>query len=304
MAEPILIVGTGALACLFAARLAAESVPITMLGTWPEGLAALRQHGVMLVQPDGKQEAFSVTATKDPQDCVGIKYALVLVKSWQTTRAAEQLAECLPEDGLALTLQNGLGNLEILSNALGAERVALGVTTTGATLLSSGRVRPGGDGVVSLGQHPRLAPLSKQLKTVGFNLEILDDVDQLTWGKLVINAAINPLTALLKVANGELISRGSARQMSSELALEVAQVAAAQGISLAYNDPVLAAEGVAERTAVNNSSMYQDILRGAPTEIDAICGQVVAHGEKLGIPTPVNRVMWHLVRAIREGQTE
>ena len=71
----------------------------------------------------------------------------MLVKSWQTARAAGQLAECLHPDGLALTLQNGLGNAEMLSKYLGQERVAQGVTTTGATLLSSGRVRPGGEGI-------------------------------------------------------------------------------------------------------------------------------------------------------------
>jgi 2-dehydropantoate 2-reductase len=302
MAEPVLIVGTGALACLFAARLSAQGVPVTMLGTWKEGLAALRMYGVTLVQADGKQTSYPVTVKDKAGDCAGHRYALALVKSWQTERAAGQLAECLSEDGVALTLQNGLGNKEALEAELGAERVALGVTTTGATLLSSGRVRPGGEGVVSVGKHPRLKPLLDILKEAGFNLDVLEDVDTLIWGKLVINAAINPMTALLKVPNGELLVRGSARQLSADLAREVAAVAAAQGIRLAYTDPVLASEGVAEKTASNNSSMYQDILRGAPTEINAICGAVVQYGRDLGVETPVNYTVWKLINAIVEGQ--
>jgi len=304
MTDSILIIGTGALASLFAARLAAKDTAVTMLGTWREGLAALRQHGVMLVQRDGSQLSFPVSATDDPKECKGAKYAIVLVKSWQTERAAKQLAECLTKDGVALTLQNGLGNQEALAKELGEERVALGVTTTGATLLSSGRVRPGGEGVVSMGAHPRVEPLVNLLREAGFNVEVLDDVDTLIWGKLVINAAINPMTALLRVPNGELLERESARLLSADLAREVEAVANAQDIKLAFDDPVGVSEMVMEKTATNNSSMFQDIQRGAPTEIDAICGAVVEVGERLGVETPVNRVLWHLIRALREAKKD
>jgi 2-dehydropantoate 2-reductase len=304
MSESVLIVGTGALASLFAVRLAAKDISVTMLGTWREGLAALRQHGVMLVQPDGSQKSYPVFATDDPKECKGAKYALVLVKSWQTERAAKQLAECLTKDGVALTLQNGLGNQESLAEKLGEERVALGVTTTGATLLSSGRVRPGGEGVISIGAHPRVEPLVSLLSEIGFNVEVLNDVDTLIWGKLVINAAINPMTALLRVPNGELLERESARQLSADLAREVAEVAKIQDIQLAYEDPVAVSENVMEKTATNNSSMFQDIQRGAPTEIDAICGAVVEVGEQVGVQTPVNRALWLLIRALREADKD
>jgi len=304
MSDPVLIVGTGALASLFAARLAAKDIVVTMLGTWREGLAALRQYGVTLVQPNGKQQAYPVHVTDNPKDCKGAKYALVLVKSWQTQRAAVQLAQCLGSGGVALTLQNGLGNQEVLAKELGEARVALGVTTTGATLLSSGRVRPGGEGVVSIGSHPGVDPLVNLLTEAGFSVEVLDDVDTLIWGKLVVNAAINPMTAILQVPNGELLKRDSARQLSAELAREVAAVARALSIQLAYDDPVAVAETVMEKTATNNSSMFQDIQRGAPTEIDAICGAVVEVGERMGVETPMNRALWLLIRALREAEKE
>lgn len=297
----ILIVGTGALACLFAARLAAAGVSVTMLGTWREGLAALRMYGVTLVQADGRQTSYPVQVVDQTGPCVGSRYALVLVKSWQTPRAACQMADCLAPDGIALTLQNGLGNYEALAEVLGPERVALGTTTTGATLLSSGRVRPGGEGIVSVGASPRLAPLLKRLEQAGFHLETLEDVQALIWGKLVVNAAINPLTAVLKMPNGEILSRPSARQLAANLAHEVIAVAEAQGITLPHADPVQIAETVAQKTAQNHSSMYQDIQRGAPTEIDAICGAVVQKGQALGVPTPVNYTLWKLIHALVEG---
>jgi len=298
--ESVLIVGTGALACLFAFRLSAAGYSVSMLGAWREGLAALRMYGVTLVQPDGKQTSYPVQIFDKAEECTKARYALVLVKSWQTERAASQLKHCLASDGLALTLQNGLGNYDILVEKLGPDRAAQGTTTTGATLLSSGRVRPGGEGLISLGQHPRLKPLQKILNRSGFSVEVRQDVDALIWGKLAVNAAINPLTALLQMPNGQVISRPSARQLSADLAREVAAVAAARGIRLPYTDPVAISEDVAAKTAQNHSSMYQDILRGAPTEIDAICGAVVTEGEAVGVPTPANYIMWKLIHALVE----
>jgi 2-dehydropantoate 2-reductase len=292
-----LIVGTGALASLFGARLAATGVQVTMLGTWPDGLAALRERGARLVDSDGSQRAYPVRAVADPADCLGIPYALVLVKAWQTGRAAEQLAACLPADGLALTLQNGWGNRETLEQVLGPQRVALGITTLGATLLAPGVARTGGQGPVTLGSHPRIQPLAGLLKAAGFDVRMADDVAGLAWGKLVINAAINPLTALLRVPNGELLERPEAREVMGLAAAEAAAVGLAQGLRLPFDDPVAAAEDVARRTAANHSSMYQDVQRGRPTEIDAICGAVVQAGQRLGVATPVNRTLWLLVRA-------
>jgi 2-dehydropantoate 2-reductase len=288
-----------------------------MLGTWREGLEALRGHGVRVTGADGSEQAYPVHATADPADCKGTRLALFLVKSWQTGRAARQLAACLAPEGLALTLQNGLGNREKLAEALGdssprskatracaqcrwegEERVALGVTTGGATLVGPGRVRPGGEGVISLGAHPRLDPLVDLLERAGFAVEVLPEADDLLWSKLVINAAINPLTALLRIPNGELLARPAAQTLMDDAAREAAAVAAAMGQHLTFSDPVAAAQTVAQRTAVNHSSMFQDVQRGATTEIDAICGAIVAAGEECGVPTPVNRTLWLLVKAL------
>jgi 2-dehydropantoate 2-reductase len=115
----------------------------------------------------------------------------------------------------------------------------------------------------------------------------------------VINAAINPLTAILDVPNGELLSSPSARELSAALAREVAAVAKAKGIALTFPDAAVAAEDVARHTAANFSSMLQDARRGALTEIDAICGAIVQAGEDAGVPTPVNATMWKLVAALR-----
>ncbi len=294
----ILIIGTGALATLFAARLSGAGRRVAMLGTWQSGLNALRQEGARLVDAHGKEHAYPVFAADNPRQVRGARYALVLVKAWQTERAACQLADCLAADGLAITLQNGLGNRETLIRDLGPARVAQGTSTTGATLLGPGLVRAGGEGILSLERHPALGPVEDALRSAHFSVQVVEDARSLIWGKLVINAAINPLTALLRVPNGELLKRPAARGLMNSLAQETAAVAEAEQVPLPFENPIAAVEEVAHKTAGNHSSMFQDVARGAPTEIDAICGAVAKRGKKHGIATPINFACWQLVRGL------
>jgi len=293
--EKILIVGTGAMASLFAARLAGVA-EVTLLGTWDAGLDALEARGVRLVEIDATEESFPVRVARSPQGCARAKMAIVLVKAWQTHRAADQLAECLHPQGIVLTLQNGLGNREILEDALGVERVGFGVTTTGATILEPGRVRSGGEGPIHFRPHPSMIPLVELLTKAGFEMDPVEDVQGLLWGKLVINAAINPLTALLEVPNGALLASSSIMDVMVNAAEETAAVAAALSVKLPFDDPGAQVMDVARGTGENSSSMLQDIRRGAPTEIDAISGAIVREGERAGISTPINWTLWQLVQ--------
>jgi 2-dehydropantoate 2-reductase len=152
-------------------------------------------------------------------------------------------------------------------------------------------------------RHPALGLVEEALKSARFTVNVVEDAQSLVWGKLVINAAINPLTAILRVPNGKLLDSPSARVMMGALAREAAQAATAEKIQLPFSDAVAAAEEVAAKTAANHSSMLQDVLRGAPTEIDAICGAVVNIAQKHHIDSPVNRACWKLVKAMTESTT-
>lgn len=302
----VIVLGTGALGCVFAARLS-EHAEVWMLGTWAEAIAAVIQRGVRLHEPEGGIRTAAIRATTDPGVVPPADVALVLVKSYQTARAASWAAQLLAPDGLAVTLQNGLDNAASLAAAVGAERTVVGVTYTGATLLGPGEARHAARQTTFLGDSPttaaRVAAFVDLLDRAGFETHITSDIAGRLWGKAVANAAINPLTALWRAPNGAVCATEERRALLADLAEEAAAVARARGVTLPFADPVGYVRDVCRGTAANRSSMLQDIERGRPTEVDSITGIIVAEGQRLGVPTPVNAVVWRLVRgATGEGE--
>lgn len=307
----IAVIGTGALACVYAARLAAHA-EVAMYGSWPAGVKAIRDHGVHVVEPDGRLWRVDVPvftpadleADDGQHDEIpgGVEIALILVKSYQTPRAAELACELLGPDGLALTLQNGLDNYEALVDEVGAERAAVGVTYNAATLLAPGEVRHVAHNPTFLGHTPdtaiRIEGLAAVFERAGFETSTGEDVESRLWGKAVVNAAINPLTAVWRVPNGELLASADRRWLLGRLATEAANVSRARGLVLPFEDPVAYTESVCRATAKNYSSMLQDIERGRPTEIDSINGIIIAEGKRLGVHAGANEVVWRLVRAM------
>jgi 2-dehydropantoate 2-reductase len=298
------IFGVGAMGCLFGARLSPHA-DVTLIGHWPEQLEALRRGPLRVIRDEGDEVQVSLSAL-DPGAIPPGEFdaALILTKANKTGEAARLAATALKANGLAVTLQNGIGNLEIIAAQVGEARAALGVTTQGAAMLRPGVLREGGAGATHLATRPEIQmqarALAMLLELGGFQTKLVDDVSGLVWGKLAINAAINPLTALLRVPNGALLDSAFARGLMADSAREVAAVASAQRISLPFPDAAARAEEVARLTGVNRSSMLQDALRGAETEIEAICGAVVREGERLGVSTPANALLYRLVRAMEQ----
>ena len=286
----ITLLGTGALACLLGARLAPRAT-VTLVGTWLEGLAALEHRGIWLEEAG---DVSTVRVGAAPLDCPPepADLVLVVVKAWQTASVAAHLPRLLRPAGVAVTLQNGLGNREALG-----PRTCQGVTTLGATLLGPGHVRLGGNGPTHIAGPGWIA---EALAQAGLEAHAVEpsQMDSLVWGKLAVNCGINALTALWRVPNGELLTHPEAASKMEQAALECAAVALAKGIPLPYADPAARVREVAQRTAANHSSMLQDVLRGAPTEIEAINGVVAREGRRLGVPTPVNEELYLAIRAL------
>ena len=297
------IVGAGAMGSLFGGRLS-SATQVTLLDPWEEHVAAIQRGGLTIVELDGSETNLPITATTDPATVAPADLAILFVKSHATREASEQARRFLAPQGLALTLQNGVGNAESMAEVLGKERVVAGVTSHGATLLGPGRVRHAGAGPTHLSARPgvadRLTPVAKTLEQAGFEVHISEDLDTLVWGKVIINVGINALTAILRVPNGQLVEIPAAKALMARAVEEAVDVCRAKGIDLPYDDPLARVEQVARATGTNRSSMLQDVTRGAPTEIGVINEAIVEEGKRLGVDTPVNEVLSLMVRAIEE----
>lgn len=289
------------MACFFGAHLARSGrVAVTLMGTWRAALSAIAEHGILLEEGGGRYSARVRTAIAgDPVEPVHV--VLVLVKSHQTPTAGHLAARALAPRGVAVTLQNGLGNREALQRAVGDQAVVVGVTMAGAMLREPGHVLAY-PGKTVLAEGPGQAPalFVELLRSAGLEAELSAHIEPLVWRKLVANCAINPLSALLGVSNGALLEAAESRQTLERAAREAGAVAAAMGIDLG-EDPARIATEVARRTAGNRSSMLQDLDREAGTEIDAITGALVREARRLGVPVPVNERLYADVRK-REGR--
>jgi 2-dehydropantoate 2-reductase len=298
----VAILGTGALGCIFASRLAAVA-EVWVLGTWAEAVQAIHDRGITIHEPDGSLLHTRVHgAETDPTRVPPCDAALLLVKSYQTARAAAWAATVLHPDGLAVSLQNGLDNEPKLVAAVGTRRAAVGVNYVGGISLGPGAARF----IVSLTSYigrpaqdnRRSTVLAALLTAAGLATEVVEDIAGPLWGKAVINAAINPLTALWRLPNGDLIVSENRRALLAKLVHEAAAVAAGIPVTLPYDDPVAATEQICRASTSNRSSMLQDVERGRPTEVDSINGVIVTEGRRLGVPTPYNEVVWQLIRAL------
>lgn len=293
MIRTVGILGPGALGTLLAYSIASR----TSSEVW---LFPRSSHpGEVTVEGQGWTSVNVASRPDRPVDLL-----LVLVKAYATADAIRWAAGAVGPQTVALTLQNGLGNAEALVEAIGGGRVLAGTTAQGATLLAPGKVAHGGEGPTSVGAWEPGGPAAATASEVaalfskaGIPTEAVPDPRPQLWRKLVINCAINPVTALLRVPNGALLEQPAARRLMEAAAREAGAVAAAAGVDL-DGDPVALAQAVAQRTAANRSSMLQDVERGRRTEIAAINGALAARGKALGVPTPVNETLADLVRAL------
>jgi 2-dehydropantoate 2-reductase len=162
-------------------------------------------------------------------------------------------------------------------------------------------VRWAGVGPTKLGRWegpntPELEALREHLCRAGIETELSESIERLLWEKLLVNCAINPLTALFDRPNGALLEDIQLREIAREVVRETLRVARAHGVVLSDEEAIERVETVASKTARNISSMLQDVRHGRPTEIDYINGAVVREGQRLGIPTPLNLLLTKLLK--------
>ncbi len=298
----IAIIGPGAMGCLFAAFLARKDQEIWIFDKNKDRSARINTQGINVEGVSGSWQA-KVKATADPKEISNPDLVIICVKTYDTKSAAIAAKALLGENTSVLTLQNGLGNIELISEVVGADKVIGGTTNLGATLLDVGKVRHAGKGETIIGRLDgkitiELRSIKEAFIKAGLETRVSRDIKSFLWSKLIINAGINALTAITRLNNGKLLDFEYSRRILKMAVNEAAKVAKRKRVKLSYEDPLTKVEAVCEATANNISSMLQDVLKKKRTEIDSINGIIVRLAEELGIAVPVNSMLVDLVKTI------
>lgn len=293
----IVVFGAGALGSLYGGLLS-EDHDVTLVGR-QEHIDAVNMNGLHI---GGMLEGVHHPKATTVAEGLGIQdMVLVTVKAYDTRVAVREVEAMVGKGTAVVSLQNGLGNSETLGRAFGS-RVIIGVPFMGVTFSRPGHICLAGLGETVLGspsgQHGLAIRVSETLSSVGLPTRVSANIGPEIWMKAIINASINPITALVRKENGCISQQRELQELSRAACQECAKAAEANGIALGRGDLFEKVLEVARMTARNRSSMLQDVERGKRTEIDSINGALAEAGECYGVSMPVNRALWSLVRSL------
>lgn len=300
----IAIVGAGGMGSVYGAKL--STVPeneVYLIDVFKEHVDKINSQGLILEFNGVDNYYKNLKATSNAEGVGVCDLAIIFVKGTTTESALKMNSALFGPNTMALTLQNGWGNVDVISSIIGEDNVAAGTTEQGAVLLEPGKVRLGNNGKGKTvigdlrgGASDRIKKVAKTLSDAGFETYTSDNVKNLIWDKLLVNVGINGVGAATNLRNGQLITIPEANEIYVAAIKEGIEVAKALGVTLSDEDPVKHVNNVCEFSAPNQSSMLVDVVRKRMTEIDLINGVIVREGKRLGIPTPVNMVITNIVK--------
>ena len=313
------IIGAGSLGLLYGGRLAASGADIAFWCRSKEQANLLRERGISIEEPEGSlyipPDAFRAECVQDYHQAGGPHggdYTFLMVKQSAVASIATELLSPYADDAhKLLCFQNGTGHMELLREHLPGWTLYAAVTTEGAKRSGAAGVVHAGRGTTWIGQAADVTKdgtgaegqgsenaLIEQLNRAGFDSFLSKELDVMIFRKLLMNAVINPLTALWRIPNGELLAAENRVALMRELYEEGAAVYDACGIKR-EDDLWEQIVRVCQATSANTSSMLKDVLEGRPTEAASINGSIVRMGENAGIDAPLHRLVWKLIEGIR-----
>jgi len=312
---PVLVMGAGAVGCWIGGCLAAAGVPVTFVGR-QRVLGALREHGLTLTDLDGGARtvaAASLSLAPAPAPGAAPSLVLLCVKSGATAEAAEELGRALPAGTLVVSMQNGISNAALARAHAPRLTVLPGMVQYNVVELGPGRYHRATFGILAAADHPALRAWQPSFAAAGVPLELHADLAPLQWGKLLLNLN-NPVNALSGLPlRAQLLERDHRVCMAALIdealvALHAAGIRpakltplppAALPAALRLPTPIfrLLASRMLRIDAKARTSMANDLASGRPTEIDALCGEVVRLARDHGTAAPVNERISELVHA-------
>ncbi len=299
------VVGAGAMGTFITARLSMAGHEVWLLEVNDKRVTKIKENGICLEENEDSNVLEFPTITSDPNEIGEADAVILMVKAFDTEDALKLVLPAISEKTVVLTLQNGMGNIELIRKYISEERVIAGTTSHGALLIDDGHVRHTGVGDTSIGSlsvdsEKHTGKLKELFDDSGINTSISDDVTSLLWGKLLINMSINPLTAIMRIKNGRIVELPHLIEIIKQMLAESLKVASKIGVNIPFDNSLEKVMEVCRNTSQNNSSMLQDILAGRRTEINQINGALVTYGEQCGVETPINKMLTGLVMSIEQ----
>lgn len=303
----ICIIGCGAIGSLFAAHLA--RLPDTEVYAYDVAAAHMAAIAANGLRVSGASEFTThPRAVSDAAQLPRCDFGILATKSTHTRSAIQQTAHAFDAASAVCSVQNGAGNEEIAAEFV--RQVIRGTTFPAGHLIGPGRVSYDIQGKTWIGPfEPAPAPmaaveqLADALNRSGMETLALADARGAQWTKLAFNAATNAVGALTQLHHGAATNFAPTRALFDALLDECLAVARAQGITL-HDDPRALIEYAARAPGKHKASMLQDILARRSTEVDFLNGAIVRWGEKSGVPTPLNRTVWALIKGLEYGWTD
>jgi len=295
----ITILGAGALGSFIGGMLSTKW-PITLVGRKAH-IDAIKKNDLKIT---GKTNlTLKLDAVEDIQDVKSSDMIILTVKSYDTKKAVKEALSAVGKDAIILSLQNGLNNVEKIIDIAGSRGLICGVTSHGITFANNGHIHHAGVGETIIGavqgvNDKELQKICDMFNAVGIETKKTDNIRGEIWAKVIVNAGINPLTALTHLQNGALLEIPELKALLEGVCREAIEVANACNVQLPCSDLIEKTKEVARSTKKNKSSMLQDIERRRKTEIESINGEIVRLGKKHNIGTPINRVLVALVKSI------
>jgi 2-dehydropantoate 2-reductase len=295
------VVGCGAVGSLFAAHLArAGEAEVWAYDVWKEHVDAIRANGLRL--SGAADFTARLNATTNAAKIPRCDYGIVATKAIHTANAIAHTARVFDDQSAVCSVQNGVGNEEII-----AEHVNLVIR--GTTFPAGHPIAPGHIGYDIKGDtwigpfEPTATPmdrvqeLAELITRSGMNTIALKDARGAQWTKLIFNASTNPVGALTLLHHGAATRFAATGQLFNDLISEGEAVAKRLGIEL-HGDPRQLVQKGANAPGKHRASMLQDVMAKRPTEVDFMNGAIVQWGEKCGVPTPLNKALWELIKGL------
>lgn len=297
----IAVLGAGAMGSIYGGHLSLNN-DVYMIDKKQELVDTINNDGLKLFE-NNNDVIYNPKAVTESKNIGEVDLVILFVKSLYSRAALMENSHIIGGNTYVMTLQNGAGHEDIISEFVPMERIIIGTTEDNGAILDTGYVRRGGKGKTNIGMlfpdsNNMLEKVKEVFDSCGFDTHIYSNIQQLIWDKLFTNVSLSALTGVLQVPMGFIAQDEYAWNMAVTLIKEAMAVAKAMGLDFDEAEMIERVKNTSLGSPEGRTSIYTDLSKGRPTEVNTISGAVVKAGDKVGVPVPSHKMIVNIVHAM------